>query len=402
MKTTPAPRVRLRPAGALELWPSLHMSCHPRPDQQAHTKEYFTAAERERAGISYGTVKQQLGTDSQIKFDQCNVCLGPLVDAVASPAGYLYCRECIYKNLLAQKQALEEQRRLFAEEQAAAADDAAAAQSQRQSADLLAFERQETGPERVVPGGSNTANSAASTPGSAGAAAIRGTAAATGGVAAAAAAASTPTATSAASAAAGPGGGDSSIISALGQRVDLRTKREIIAEATASSFWVVGATPAAPVRAKAPDPAPRDPMAGTFLRAKQLLTLKLSRSAEAGDAAGASSSASAGGAGTASAATAAATAAQLGSAGGDRSTRWMCPVCRKGVVFQKMFALRGCGHVLCEPCVKRFVSPSKQCAVCSTPVPTAGDAIGLQQAGSSFAANKGTQSVATVYKPAMM
>ena len=64
--------------------------------------------------------------------------------------------------------------------------------------------------------------------------------------------------------------------------------------------------------------------------------------------------------------------------------------------------MKACGHVLCEPCVKRFVTSARKCAVCSVAVPAVGDVIGLQQQGSSFAGNRGTQTEAKVYVPPMM
>ena len=342
-------------AGKQPLLQYVIMSKH---SKQAHTREAFTAAERERASVNYGTVKQRLGSDSQIKFDQCNICLSGLVDAVCSPAGYLYCRECIYKNLLTQKQVLEEQRRAFAEEQAQREREAASASATVLATELREFEQLATGPG--VLGNQQHPGSSSSAP--------------------------------------RQNANEADIISSLSRRVDPRSQSERIADAQRSSFWVAGATPSAPTRAKAPDPAPRDPMSGDFLRAKQLVTLKLSRNSEdvAGRGAGASSSS------LSSSSSAAAADRSVPSAAAAVAARWMCPVCNKGIVFQKTFAMKACGHVLCEPCVKRFVTSARKCAVCSVAVPAVGDVIGLQQQGSSFAGNRGTQTEAKVYVPPMM
>lgn len=80
----------------------------------------------------YGTQKTRLGKEAQIPFGHCALSLAPAIDPVASfvrqslgwsrrhccpssrgvvarhrPAGDIYCRECIYKYLLDQKQKIK-------------------------------------------------------------------------------------------------------------------------------------------------------------------------------------------------------------------------------------------------------------------------------------------------------
>lgn len=50
-----------------------------------------------------GSQSQRLGVDSLRKFDQCGICLKTATDPLATPYGTLYCRECIYDNMLTQK-----------------------------------------------------------------------------------------------------------------------------------------------------------------------------------------------------------------------------------------------------------------------------------------------------------
>ena len=79
-----------------------------RHSKNATATTHFTYREREAA--DHGTLKRRFGCDSQLPFGMCCLCLAsthsrsPLV----SPAGFVYCRECIYANLLAQKRAIQD------------------------------------------------------------------------------------------------------------------------------------------------------------------------------------------------------------------------------------------------------------------------------------------------------
>ena len=74
---------------------------------------YLTSTEREIASSHHGTKRARLTQDAQRPFDSCGLCLAPLVDPVASPSGYLFCRECILENLLTQTQALTLKRKAY-------------------------------------------------------------------------------------------------------------------------------------------------------------------------------------------------------------------------------------------------------------------------------------------------
>jgi nitric oxide synthase-interacting protein len=51
----------------------------------------------------YGTKKQRLGQESMRRFDACSLCLQRARDPVACSEGHLYCKECVYTDLLSQK-----------------------------------------------------------------------------------------------------------------------------------------------------------------------------------------------------------------------------------------------------------------------------------------------------------
>ncbi|KAG7378599.1 hypothetical protein PHYPSEUDO_009882 [Phytophthora pseudosyringae] len=79
-----------------------------RHSKNATATTHFTYHEREAAG--HGTLKRRFGRDAQLPFGVCCLCLAtahgrsPLV----SPGGFVYCKECIYANLLAQKRSIQE------------------------------------------------------------------------------------------------------------------------------------------------------------------------------------------------------------------------------------------------------------------------------------------------------
>ena len=138
------------------------------------------------------------------------------------------------------------------------------------------------------------------------------------------------------------------VAKSLSARYDSRTSAEKRDEVEKASFWIPESTPEATgSTAAAPDPAPRDPISGTFLRPKQLIVVKLTlakppRTDEEDTGVGVD---------------------EQGKTG-----RFMCPACMKVIVFQKTYLFKQCGHVLCDKCVSAFVIPSKQCFQCSAPV----------------------------------
>ncbi|KAF2278019.1 uncharacterized protein EI97DRAFT_432107 [Westerdykella ornata] len=102
----------------------------------AHSKRntsraVFTSYERESLKSSWGSQSTRLSRDSFLPFGSCSLCLLPAVDPVCCPHGDLFCRECAMTNLLAQRKEIkrlekvaerlkeeEEERRLREEEEA--------------------------------------------------------------------------------------------------------------------------------------------------------------------------------------------------------------------------------------------------------------------------------------------
>lgn len=95
----------------------------------------------ERRALGHGTRSERLGKDSLSNFYDCRLTLVPAVDPVVSPAGFLFSREAILKNLLEQKKA---GKRALAEWEAAKEKVAAAREEARRAAaeaEARAFER---------------------------------------------------------------------------------------------------------------------------------------------------------------------------------------------------------------------------------------------------------------------
>ncbi|KAF9966241.1 hypothetical protein BGZ70_002898 [Mortierella alpina] len=77
---------------------------------------HFTYAEMQM--LDYGTKKQRLGRDSMRDYDACFLCLQTARDPVCCPEGHISCKECIYENILAQKQEIQRQAEQVAIQQA--------------------------------------------------------------------------------------------------------------------------------------------------------------------------------------------------------------------------------------------------------------------------------------------
>ncbi|KAF9449878.1 hypothetical protein P691DRAFT_811443 [Macrolepiota fuliginosa MF-IS2] len=68
----------------------------------------FSYAERKKT--EYGTQKQRLGNESMRKFDACALCLNPAREPLACDEGHLFCKECVYTDLLTQKKDIKRQK----------------------------------------------------------------------------------------------------------------------------------------------------------------------------------------------------------------------------------------------------------------------------------------------------
>ncbi|KAG8873274.1 hypothetical protein FRB97_006896 [Tulasnella sp. 331] len=67
----------------------------------------FSYAEYKK--LDYGTKRQRIGVDSMRERLGCALCLQRVREPVACSEGHLYCKECIYTDLLEQKKEIKRQ-----------------------------------------------------------------------------------------------------------------------------------------------------------------------------------------------------------------------------------------------------------------------------------------------------
>eukprot|EP01040_Poterioochromonas_malhamensis_P002224 gene2224-2366_t len=87
-----------------------------RHSKNSGDKHHFTYHEKQKSGL--GTIKQRLGSESQLPFGYCALSLHPAEDAVVSPSGHLYSRESILEYLLTKSKELKTQREQYEQQQA--------------------------------------------------------------------------------------------------------------------------------------------------------------------------------------------------------------------------------------------------------------------------------------------
>ncbi|ETV75728.1 hypothetical protein H257_10104 [Aphanomyces astaci] len=197
------------------------MSRHSKNNTATH---HFTYREKVAAG--HGTLKRRYGKDSQLPFGCCCLCLKPILEKeepLASPCGYMYCKGCIYANLLAQKQQIKLDVAAYeAQEEGKLA---------KEDAEVLAAERKllesTLGVNRQVDFIKSV---------------------------------------------------DERARLQLSSKIDLETTAEKAKEMQRTSFWVPGFTPSAEVVLAKPDEFTKDPMSGKALKLKQLMPVHLKRS----------------------------------------------------------------------------------------------------------------------------
>ncbi len=134
----------------------------PRHSKNNTASSTFTYYERQLANKSYGSATQRLSALSQRAFDACNLCLSPARDPVCCAAqGHLYCKECVYADLLAQKREIERQRALLAQLEEEEELERSKALEKARERVLREFERNSVG--LALGGSSSSRNGSAST-----------------------------------------------------------------------------------------------------------------------------------------------------------------------------------------------------------------------------------------------
>ena len=63
----------------------------------------FTYGEKKMLQDVYGTIRGRIGQDSQKKFESCFLCLQRVIEPHCCEKGHIFCKDCIYENLIVQK-----------------------------------------------------------------------------------------------------------------------------------------------------------------------------------------------------------------------------------------------------------------------------------------------------------
>ncbi|KAF9522237.1 hypothetical protein CPB83DRAFT_872051 [Crepidotus variabilis] len=318
----------------------------------------FSYAEYKK--LDYGTKRQRLGNESMRRFDACALCLNRAREPLACTEGHLFCKECVYTDLLTQKKDIKRQKdRLDALKKEAEVEQAKAREAARERV-LREFEKGQLG---LASGtvGSRIVEKKANEP--------RGTKRKT----PPPLEPSTPSEAFSFS---------SKAVHDLADKAEEAALKQIESELTESlkaklpDFWLPSLTPTHASNALPQNLAEID--AGvrklqTVCRAGQESHAVALKNLVRVNFTMYSSSSNPSGSGTSE------------GASKKEDSEAMCPSCKKNLSNSSlMFLSKPCGHVTCKTCTDTLVRPSKQCIVCDTKLKEK-EIIELKREGTGFA-----------------
>ncbi|KAK4135291.1 ENOS interacting protein [Trichocladium antarcticum] len=116
----------------------------------AHSKRntsrpIFTSHERSMARAAWGTSTARLSRESFLPFASCWLCLEPAIDPVACAQGDIFCRECAYRNILAQKKEIKRTEKAREHEEREAREEKARRDAEAQERAIREFEMTQAG-----------------------------------------------------------------------------------------------------------------------------------------------------------------------------------------------------------------------------------------------------------------
>ncbi|CAE6519773.1 unnamed protein product [Rhizoctonia solani] len=305
----------------------------------------FSYAEYKKLS-DYGTKKQRLGVDSMKRFDACTLCLQQAREPVSCGEGHLYCKECIYTDLLSQKKDIKRFKSKLEElQREEEAEKARAVQAARDRV-LRDFEKNQLGlasrkelANDKEKGKDQSKDKEAETGD-----APRGT--------------KRPASTAFEF--------DLEHAEELARRAEAAALKQLELEQKEarksklpSAYWLASETPTAE-KAKL-----KDMKVGTLCRAsefghplnlKGLIPVKFTTKSNG----------------------------ESTSAPSKDNLECICPSCKKTLNLGIMFLMRPCSHVLCKTCTDTLVTPNKQCVVCDSALPDSKDVIQLCREGTGY------------------
>jgi len=312
----------------------------------------FSYAEYKKLS-DYGTKKQRLGVDSMKRFDACSLCLQRARDPMACDQGHLYCKECIYTDLLAQKKDIKRYKAKLDDMVREEEEEKLRAKEAARDRVLRDFERGQLG----------LAGSVSSTAGKAAEVAVdtevRGTKR--------------------------KFTFDLDHVDALAAAAEDAALKQIemeLAESRKSklpsAYWLASETPTAKAGGLA---SLKDVKLETMCKAPQHgHPLSLKNLAAVSFAIAPSSQ------GESSASSTPSTSSSAHVTTASQNETVICPSCKKTLGLGIIFHLRRCSHAVCNTCYDTLVKPSKQCTVCDVACPKDKDCIQLNREGTGFSA----------------
>ncbi|CAE6503743.1 unnamed protein product [Rhizoctonia solani] len=309
----------------------------------------FSYAEYKKLS-DYGTKKQRLGLDSMKRFDACTLCLQQAREPVACGEGHLYCKECIYTDLLSQKKDIKKFKAKLEElQREEEAEKARAAQAARDRV-LRDFEKNQLGlASRKEAVNDKEKGKDENKDKETGGDAPRGT--------------KRPASTAFEF--------DLEHAEELARRAEAAALKQLELEQKEarksklpSAYWLASETPTAE-GTDAEKNKLKDMKVGTLCRAsefghplnlKGLIPVKFTTQSNG----------------------------ESASAPSKDSSECICPSCKKTLNLGIMFLMRPCSHVLCKTCTDTLATPNKQCVACDSELPNSKDIIQLSREGTGY------------------
>ncbi|ESK86223.1 nitric oxide synthase-interacting protein [Moniliophthora roreri MCA 2997] len=307
----------------------------------------FSYAEYKK--LDYGTKKQRLGNESMRQFDACALCLNKAREPVACNEGHLFCKECVYTDLLTQKQDIKRQKEKLEAMKKEAEEERLRAKAAARERVLEDFEKGQLGLSGRP---------------------------------------SVTTGTSTESKQDGRGTKrkftfDPSAVENLAQEAEEAALRQIEREQAEAlkhklpDFWLPSLTPT--YTSKGPPTSLTEVKLQTTCRGgnpshslalKNLVPVQFTLYTSSNGLAASSADS---------------TPAEGSTASNKEDPHKMCPSCKKQLSNNTLiFLMKPCAHVTCKTCTDTLVRPAKQCIVCDKELGDK-DVIGLKREGTGFA-----------------
>jgi len=325
-----------------------------------HSKNATAApfiSNKERQKNAWGTKKQRLTSDNLLPFGHCYLCTQWIVEPMVTPSGHMYCKECIFKNIVSQQHALKAQKVAWKAQMKRDTTEVSTAAVAEAASKVQAFMDAEVDPaaqlaQRGIKSSTVTGSGmevrAAAFGSAAEGAPVSGR---------------TQQERSAALAAV-----DAAAVQQFEAKSDLRDHSVAMSAVAASSFWVPDFSEAVSQgRVAKPAAAPSSPVTGTPLRAKMLIPAHFHIVDQDAKASGGSG-------------------------------RYCCALTRKSITHQPAVLLKPSGAILLATAYQAAVAKDGTDPFTGATL-VEGDVLPLASEGSGFSSRGGDKLIASSYRP---